>query len=386
MRLPILFGASPQTRRPARWQGRALVGVTLAGERPMRWRLVVLGGLIAGGLLAACAAPSSAPPAAPSGASEARGGQASAAPPAPIRMIANYSAQGPGQSGVWLAYEGGNLRENGLDVELTHVSATPRIIPAMIAGEVNVSGMDPAASILASFEGIELALLFAGTNRPAFSVVTQTTIRDPQQLKGKSLGISRLGASTHTSALLALSLWSLQPDRDVAFRQLGESSAMIAAMEANQLDAAMLGVPWNAMARRMGYHEMLNLATQGPEYPTVTVNGLRSWVNGNEEALRRFARAYIQGRARLLSDKPWAIGVFQKYLQIDDAEALDEFYDWVSQCCPPIPYVSEEGVGRLMADLAKDEPRLAGHQPAEFIESRFLREAEAAGAGAPPQP
>jgi NitT/TauT family transport system substrate-binding protein len=354
-----------------------------------RWRATALSGLLASALLTACAANS--PSAAPSTAAGAPSGQPTsdqtsrgAAPPAPIRLVANYSAQGPGQSGVWLAYEGGNLRENGLDVELTHVSATPRIIPAMIAGEVNVSGMDPAASILASLEGIDLSLLFAGTNRPAFSVVTQPSIRDPQQLKGKSLGISRLGASTHTSALLALSLWNLQPDRDVAFRQLGESAAMIAAMEANQLDAAMLGVPWNAMARRMGYNEMLNLATQGPEYPTVTVNALRSWVNGNEETLRRFARAYIQGRQRLLDDKPWAIGVFSKYLELDDPEALDEFYVWVSNCCPRIPYVSEEGVGRLMADLTKDEPRLAGRQPSEWIDSRFLKEAEAAGVGATP--
>ncbi|HEY7063316.1 MAG TPA: ABC transporter substrate-binding protein [Chloroflexota bacterium] len=190
------------------------------------------------------------------------------------------------------------------------------------------------------------------------------------------------GASAPATAPPAPSLWGLQPDRDVAFRQLGESAAMIAAMDAGQLDAAMLGVPWNAMARRMGYNEMLNLATQGPEYPTVTVNGLRSWVSANEEAVRRFARAYIQGRQRLLSDKEWAIGVFSKYLELDDREALDEFYDWVSQCCPRIPYVSEEGVARLMADLAKDEPRLAGHQPSEWIDSRFLREAEAAGVGA----
>jgi NitT/TauT family transport system substrate-binding protein len=365
----------------------------VAATRSAHRRRAALCGALLAGWLAACApsgggsvaAPSGSGASAPGGAGSEGAGQSAAAatpaPPAPIFLRANYSAQGPGQSGVWLAYEGGNLRENGLDVELTHVSATPRIIPAMIAGEVNVSGMDPAASILASFEGIDLALLFAGTNRPAFSVVTQPSIRDPQQLKGKSLGISRLGASTHTSALLALSLWGLQPDRDVALRQLGESSAMIAAMEANQLDAAMLGVPWNAMARRMGYNEMLNLATQGPEYPTVTVNALRSWVDGNGEALRRFARAYIQGRQRLLSDKPWAIGVFKKYLEIDDDEALDEFYVWVSNCCPRIPYVSEEGIGRLMADLAKDEPRLAGHQPTEWIDSRFLREAEAAGAG-----
>jgi ABC-type nitrate/sulfonate/bicarbonate transport system substrate-binding protein len=180
-----------------------------------------------------------------------------------------------------------------------------------------------------------------------------------------------------------MSLWNLAPDRDVAFRQLGESSAMIAAMDANQLDAAMLGVPWNAMARRMGYHEMLNLALQGPEYPTVTVNGLRSWVAANEEAVRRFARGYALGRQRLLADKPWAIEVFAKYLQIDDVVALDEFYDWVANCCPRIPYVSEEGIARLMADLAKEEPRLAGRQPTEWIDSHFLREAEAAGVTAP---
>jgi hypothetical protein len=174
------------------------------------------------------------------------------------------------------------------------------------------------------------------------------------------------------------------PDRDVAFRQIGESAAMIAAMEANQLDAAMLSVPWTTMARRAGFHEMLNLATHGPEYPTVIVGALRSWVAANEETVRRAARAYVQGRQRLLNDKPWAIEVFRQYLQLDDPAALDEFYVWVSNCCPRIPYISEEGTVRLLADLAKDEPRLVGRQPTEWIDSRFLREAEAAGVGASP--
>lgn len=346
----------------------------------------LLGVLAAGGLLAACAAGGSAPaPQVPASASGPAGAAApTAGPPAPpLRLIANYSARGPGQSGIWLAYEGGYFQENGLDAELTNVAATPRIIPAMLVGEVHISGMDPGASILASFEGIDIALLFAGTNRPAFSVVTQPSIRRPEDLRGKSLGISRLGASTHTSALLALSLWGLEPDRDVAFRQLGESAAMLAAMQAHQLDAAMLGVPWNSVARREGFHELFNLATQGPEYPTVIVGALRSWAAANEETVRRAARAYTQGRLRLLSDKPWAIEVFRKYLQLDDTEALEEFYAWVSNCCPRVPYVSEEGTARLMADLAREEPRLLGRQPSEWIASRFLREVEASGIAGP---
>jgi ABC-type nitrate/sulfonate/bicarbonate transport system substrate-binding protein len=251
----------------------------------------------------------------------------------------------------------------------------------MVAGEVHISGMDPGASILASLEGIEMSLLFAGNNPPAFSVVTQPSIRQPSDLRGKSLGISRLGASTHTSALLAFDMWGLVPDRDVAFRQLGDAPTLMAGLEAGQVDAAMLGVPWTTMAKRDGFHELLNLATAGPEYPTVTVNALRTWVAANEEIVRRAARAYVQGRQRLLHDKPWALAVFSKYLELDEPAALDEFYEWVSHCCPPIPYISEDGTARLIADLAREEPRLVGRQPSEWIDARFLREAEAEGLG-----
>jgi len=41
--------------------------------------------------------------------------------------------------------------------------------------------------------------------------------------------------------------------------------------------------------------------------------------------------------------------------------------------------VSEDGIKRLLSDLVADDPRLAGRQPADFIESRYLREVEASG-------
>lgn len=48
-------------------------------------------------------------------------------------------------------------------------------------------------------------------------------------------------------------------------------------------------------------------------------------------------------------------------------------------CCLPVPYVSEDGIRRLLVDLVSEDPRLAGRQPAEFIDSRYLREVEASG-------
>ncbi len=352
-----------------------------------RWARASLSAL-AVWLLAASCAPSSAPPAAPSGPPPAPGGSvglptasapAEALPPLAQHVVLNYSTRGNGQAGMWLVHEGGFLRELGVDEELVNVAATSRIIAAMLTGEVHLSSMDPGASILASIEGIDIVLLAAGGNLPSLSVVTQPSIDEPAKLRGKSLAITRLGTSTHTAALLALNLWGLEPDRDVALRQLEQPEAIWAALAANQIDAAMMGVSTKIFALRSGYRELLNLSKAGPEYPQVTVNGLRSWVNANEEAVRRFARAYTQARQRLRMDKPWALAVFRKYLDTDDTETLEAFYDEVIACCGPVPYVTEEGTARLLADLARTEPRLAGRQPSDWIDARFLREVEAAG-------
>jgi NitT/TauT family transport system substrate-binding protein len=342
-----------------------------APPRGCWWQRALWSGL-ALALVGASCAPTSAPPA-------ARAPDAEPLPPLPQRLILNYSTRGNGQAGMWLVHEGGFLRELGVEEELTNVAATSRIIVAMLTGEVHLSSMDPGASILASVEGIDMVLLAAGGNRPSLSVMTQASIDEPAKLRGKSLAVTRLGTSTHTAALLALNLWGMVPDTDVALRQLGEPEAIWAALEAKQVDAGMMGVSTKIFALRGGYRELLNLGTAGPEYPQVTVNGIRSWVGANEEAVRRFTRAYTQARHRLRTDKPWALAVFQKYLDTDDAETLEAFYDEVVACCGRIPYVSEEGTARLLADLARSEPRLAGRRPSYWIDARFLHEVEAAG-------
>ncbi len=304
---------------------------------------------------------------------------AATAAPAPLKLVANYAARGSGQSGFWMGYEGGYFREQGLDVELTNITSTSPVIQAMLANEVQLGGIDAGASIQATLSGADVALLIAGSNHSVFSIISQPEIQEPAQLRGKVMGITRIGSATHSAGLLALDMWGLEADRDVAFRQLSQVPAILAALEAHQVDAGVLSLPSTSLARRAGYHELINLATQGPEYPSIVVSGLRSWVNGNEEAMRRFTRGFVQGVHRGRTDKAWAEDVYRKYVEVDDPQILDEMYAEFERCCPRVPYVSEEGIARLLADMAKDEPRLAGKQPTDFIEARFLRELESSG-------
>jgi ABC-type nitrate/sulfonate/bicarbonate transport system substrate-binding protein len=280
-----------------------------------------------------------------------------------------------------MPYEAGIFREQGLDVELVHIPNSSRVIQSMIAGEVHLAPLDPASSIHANLGGADIALYFAALNRPVYSVVAQPGITDPQALRGKTIGITRIGSATHSATLLALERWRLVPDQDVALRQLGEVNAVLAALEARQVDAGVISPPRSTLARQAGFSELLNLGTDGPEYPSLAIGGPRAWATANEEAMRRFARAYVLGIQRFKADKPWAMGVYRKYLEIDDPAILDATYDQFSRIFEPIPYVSEAGLGRLIADLAEEEPRLKDRQAAEWLDSRYLREVEAAGVG-----
>ena len=301
------------------------------------------------------------------------------APPAPIRLLVNWAAIGPGQTGIWVSHEGGYGREQGLDLELTNVPNTARALQAAMQGDLHLTMVEPGTAIQISVSGADTVLLLGAVNRLTYSVMTQAGITDPQGLRGKAMGVTRIGSATHSAARVALFGWGLVPDQDVALRQLGENAAIFAALEAGQIDAAVLSAPFNLRARRAGYYEILDLSRQGPDYVSLAVGGLRGWVAANEEAVRRYARAYAQGLHRFKTDRPWALEVWRKYLRTDDDELLGEVYDLLRDTFPTVPYVSEAGITRLLEDLVVEDPRLVGRSATDWIDSRYVRELETSG-------
>src|SRR5262249_61892600 len=101
-----------------------------------------------------------------------------------------------------------------------------------------LSPLDQAPRVQADLGGAATVLLLAIHTRLPFSIVTQPTIREPEGLRGAGIGVTRIGSSSHTAALVALRSWGLVPDRDVAFRLLGTTTAIYAALEAGQIQAA----------------------------------------------------------------------------------------------------------------------------------------------------
>lgn len=305
------------------------------------------------------------------------GAKPAASPGQPISVKVNWTAVTGANSGLWTAYEAGYFKDENLAVDLIHIPSSKRTVEALITGDVQFGNVDTRNLVEADVSGADIRAVSGITNRLVFSVMASSKIQSPQDLKGKKLGITGVGSSTHTAALQALRLWGLEPGKDVNLVSLTEVPNILATMQTGQVDAGILSPPTNTRARQAGFKELINLATDGPAYPSVTVGAKATYISANPEVVRKFVRAYAKGVHRFKTDKTFGINAIKGYLKIDDQSVLEDTWQQFNQQLAVPPYVI--GFDLVIADVAATNDKAKGAKPEQFLDMTFVKELDNSG-------
>jgi len=289
----------------------------------------------------------------------------------PVRI--NWTAVTGAQSGMFMAQQEGLFKKNGIHVELIHIPSSSRGIQAILAGEIAFSFMDGVNAAQANLKGANLVLVAGATNRQVFSLIGKPEYKRIADLKGKKIGITRVGSSTHTSALFALASAGLRTN-DYQLLPLLEVPNIYTALAAGQIDAGIMSPPTNARAKRAGFVELMNIAKEGPEFVSVAVGTSRSYIKSNEENVRRVVRAYAEGVQIFKNNKPAAIRMIQKQLKVTDPEIQEDTYSQFREYLEYPPYVSRKGLEAVFAELADKESAAKNIKPEDLMDMRFVAE------------
>ncbi len=281
-------------------------------------------------------------------------------------------------SGTWVAQEEGLFRKNGLEVELVHIASTSRAIQTMLAGELAYTYMDGRNSVQAALKGADVVILAGVANRLVFSFMARPEIKSFNDLKGKKIGITRLGSSTHSVTLWVMNRVGLKPE-EYQMLQLVDVPNIFTAIVAGQIEAGALSPPTNFRARKTGLTELMDLTKEGPEYVSVAIGSTRSFVKANEEMTRRFIRGYSEGVSFLKANKAAGIRAIQKYARIKDIEILDATYGEARSYIETIPYVTRKGLDTIIGELVPTEPKAKQAKSDDFVDPRFVNQLEKEG-------
>jgi NitT/TauT family transport system substrate-binding protein len=298
--------------------------------------------------------------------------------PAQMKARVAWTSFASNMSGTWVAQEEGLFKKNGLEVELVHIPSTSRAIQVMLAGEIQYSYMDGRNSVTAALKGADVVILAGVANRLVFSFMARPEIKSFSELKGKKIGITRLGSSTHSVTLWVMNKSGLKPE-DYQMLQLVDVPNILTAIMAGQIDAGALSPPTNFRARKAGLSELIDLSKDGPEYVSVAIGSTRSFIKNNEEMTRRFVRAYSEGVQVLKANKGAGIRAIQKYARIKDPDILEATYGEARAYIENVPYVMRKGMETIIAELLPTEPKAKTAKPEDFLDTRFVGQLEREG-------
>ena len=175
-------------------------------------------------------------------------------------LTAFYTAPVVSMAPMWIAKEVGFFKKYGLDVRVVFIPSGPTGTTAILAGEADVGvigGFAPIRAIVGGAKG--LAIVGQTKNAIVATIVGKQEIATVQDLKGKRLGIDRIGSNPDMFTQAALSRFQMDPLKDLQYIQLGTIGQGIPALKAGTIDALTTSTPHDLFAQRLGFKVILDI-------------------------------------------------------------------------------------------------------------------------------
>jgi NitT/TauT family transport system substrate-binding protein len=282
------------------------------------------------------------------------------------------------QMSIWLAKEGNYYEKHGLNVELISIPGSSLAIQAMLSGELPIIQAGGAGPIQAALSGTDTVIIATIAKKFNWWIFAVPNINRIEDLKGKIFGTTRFGTQSDLASRIALRRAGIDPERDITMVQTGGPAETISAMVAGKVHAAAVTPPATLQAKRVKLKELLDLSKLDIEYHVNGVVTTRRYIKSNEDTVRRFLRAYVEGAVHGQKDKAFAMKTMSKYFRTEDRELLEETYEMIIKTgftVPPYP----AGIAGLLQELEKQNPKAKGAKPEDFADSRFVKEMEQSG-------
>ena len=202
-------------------------------------------------------------------------------------------------------------------------------VKGLITGDIDYN--QSVSSVLrAGVAGAPLLTVAGIYNRTFFELIARRDIKSLAELKGKTVGISRYGASTEYALRFGLKANGIDPDKQIKMLAVGEDAARIAGLQNGTLAAIVSQVPANFFAHKVGGHTLLPLG----EYMETLLAGVgvsQKKLEQNRDEVKRVVRALLRALDFMQAQPVDVKNLIQKRLGVSEINIVDHIYGLVTK-------------------------------------------------------
>lgn len=296
-----------------------------------------------------------------------------------IRLL--YSSTDTLNSLWTVANDAGFYKKHGLDAELVYIGSTTVAITAIVAQDVQIGNAAGSGVANAAVRGADTVSVACFINVLPYELVVLDNVKSAEDLKGKSIGISRFGSVSDVAARELLKGLGLKPMEEVKILQVGGASERAAGFSRGII-AGFPSPPGNVHLIPGGLpHRILaNMGDLQKPYPLPFICAVttKSFLAKKRATVKKTVMALIEAAHFFKTDKQATQKIIAKYLRGANQAYLDSSYRSTVNILERVPYTTREGMKVQLDDALKQNPA-AKVTVDSLIDDSIVREIEREG-------
>ncbi|MET0585193.1 MAG: ABC transporter substrate-binding protein [Candidatus Binatia bacterium] len=289
-----------------------------------------------------------------------------------------YSSVNPHALLVSLAEKRGLFAKYGLSSVVVYIPGGSTVVQTMVSGDIDLGQLTGAPGVAANLRGADILYIAMTDDRMGYQLATRREIRNPPDLKGKRLGISRFASSADFGTRTLLKRLGIDP-KEVTILQIGNEAERLAALKSGSIDGSVFNAPFGNVAQKFNFNILADAGALGIPYFNTGMCGSAKVLQKNEGRILNFLRAYLESIKIFKTEPEYTLKALAQFSRVNDQELLKEAYDYNRNKIPDIPYPSLKAMQAVIDPLVEAEPKLGKVDAKNYISDRYLKKLEDEG-------
>ncbi len=286
-----------------------------------------------------------------------------------------------GSNAVWyVAQDRGFYKKNGLDVDLLFIPSTTTSVSSLVAGDVQVANASGGGVASAVVAGADLVMVACYLNSLPYELVVQESIKSAEDLKGKSIGISRLGSASDVAARALIRGVGLEPEKQVLIMQVGGPAERAASFRTGRIAGfpsppgiihLTQGIPYKILISTADFQKRF-------DFPYICATTTKSYLSRQRETVRKVLMAHIEATQFFKTRKEESKKIIARYSRISNENYLEAAYTASAKLYDVVPLVTRAGVETQIKEAVGRKPG-AQLRYEDMVDESIVRELEKRG-------
>jgi NitT/TauT family transport system substrate-binding protein len=211
-----------------------------------------------------------------------------------------------------VALEKGYFKQNGLEAEMIPFKGGPDLLKGVLAGGADIGLTGATDPLVFRDRGTTIRTVATVLEKNHFTLTVVPQIKRVEDLKGGSIGVTAVGATTWVFARMLAKKMGWEPEKDVKIVGIGGIDAQAAALRRNEIQACVFGDAGAVLETQGVGRIIMRMDEVTPKWTSLIAYSTDELIKTKKDTLRRTLRAIFQGQRFCMDNADESIRIAAK--------------------------------------------------------------------------